>query len=129
MMSLRGMGTRYVAVGNIFSGLFCPVREHSTRDLEIGVRCGRRSNPAHDLLDSNEVLESAAGKQDELAGHRGFRRRLGTEDVDPQILASLDRPTRLLKNSPLSKEGGSALALQSQERMHKKPTVSACCCG
>ena len=26
-MSLRGLGTRYVPVGNIFSGLFCPVHE------------------------------------------------------------------------------------------------------
>ena len=27
MMSLRNLGVRFVSVGNIFSGLFCPVRE------------------------------------------------------------------------------------------------------
>lgn len=27
MMSLRNLGIRFVTVGNIFSGLFCPVRE------------------------------------------------------------------------------------------------------
>jgi len=35
MMSLRGMGTRYVAVGNIFSGLFCPVKEVPNLENEI----------------------------------------------------------------------------------------------
>ena len=34
MMSLRGYGTRYVAVGNIFSGLFCPVKEHTNHRIE-----------------------------------------------------------------------------------------------
>ena len=34
MMSLRGYGTRYVAVGNIFSGLFCPVKEDTNHKIE-----------------------------------------------------------------------------------------------
>ena len=33
-MSLRGIGTRYVAVGNIFSGIFCPIREIDNPQLE-----------------------------------------------------------------------------------------------
>jgi hypothetical protein len=34
LMSLRNMGTRYVQVGNIFSGLFCPIREKDASKLE-----------------------------------------------------------------------------------------------
>lgn len=34
LMSLRNMGTRYVQVGNIFSGLFCPIREGEAKPIE-----------------------------------------------------------------------------------------------
>ena len=51
-MSLRGIGTRYVAVGNIFSGIFCPIREVDNPELEA-VRLSsfyNMGNPAADVI-------------------------------------------------------------------------------
>jgi hypothetical protein len=45
LMSLRGEGTRFVPVGNMFSGLFCPVREGSNLNSEIVRRPGKRFHP------------------------------------------------------------------------------------
>ena len=44
MMSLRGEGTRYVAVGNIFSGLFCPVKDDDKPLAEAIRRPKRNAN-------------------------------------------------------------------------------------
>lgn len=53
LMSLRGDGTRYVQVGNIFSGLFCPVKQHAAGHKEV--RGGTRM---HALA---AVTDAAAG--------------------------------------------------------------------
>ena len=61
MMSLRGMGTRYVPVGNIFSGLFCPVNEEKEYEIDIvrqpGMKDPNRKNPPKDWRHSHTLMD------------------------------------------------------------------------
>ncbi len=61
MMSLRGMGTRYVPVGNIFSGLFCPVNEDKEYTIDIirlpGTTDPKRKNAPKNWRHSHTLME------------------------------------------------------------------------
>ena len=80
MMSLRGVGTRYVPVGNIFSGLFCPVHEDKVTDPLVirapGVRVplSDRNDHPKNWRDSKTLVEK----------QRGLRRRI--DELRPHIV-------------------------------------------
>ena len=63
MMSLRGMGTRFVPVGNIFSGLFCPVHEDKVSEPLVirapGVRVplNERTDQPKNWRDAKTLVE------------------------------------------------------------------------
>ncbi|TYZ68657.1 hypothetical protein PybrP1_000297, partial [[Pythium] brassicae (nom. inval.)] len=65
LVSLRGDGTRFVPVGNIFSGLFCPIRE-STR---IGPRVRRPLDPSL-VRDNNDDDSDNDNDMDHSVGNR-----------------------------------------------------------
>ncbi len=96
MMSLRGMGTRYVAVGNIFSGLFCPVRETSNLDMEV-VR-----NPA----DGVQLNDGAPGTMSKPT----WRDSPVLKKRQRQLASSLNK----LRPHQVSKEAASSLVLSGE---------------
>ena len=89
-MSLRGMGTRYVPVGNIFSGLFCPVQEEKEYRVDIirqpGTKDPKRTDPPKDWRHSNTLVEK----------HRTLKRKLmemrphfvGVEETEALVICS-----------------------------------------
>eukprot|EP00941_MAST-03F_sp_MAST-3F-sp1_P000293 g293.t1 len=56
MMSLRNDGTRYVPVGNIFSGLFCPIKDDD-KTLPIVVRKPGMAKPEASWRDSHQLKQ------------------------------------------------------------------------
>ncbi|GBG26953.1 Adenylate cyclase type 10 [Hondaea fermentalgiana] len=91
-MSLRGLGTRYVAVGNIFSGLFCPVNESSKNEMQMVriPRLHKNSQLARRGIDKPSWRDSPIlqRRQRNLAGElRKLRPHLLTdEDADALVL-------------------------------------------
>jgi 3-phosphoglycerate kinase len=80
MMSLRGVGTRYVPVGNIFSGLFCPVHEDKIseplviRAPQSRVPLAQRTDHPKNWRDSKTLVEK----------QRGLRKRI--DNLRPHIV-------------------------------------------
>ena len=79
-MSLRGVGTRYVPVGNIFSGLFCPVHEDKIseplviRAPQSRVPLSMRKDGPKNWRDSKTLVEK----------QRGLKKRI--ESIRPHIV-------------------------------------------
>ena len=72
MMSLRGMGTRYVPVGNIFSGLFCPVNEDKEYSIDVvrqpGTKDPNRKRPTERLAAFPHFNGKAKAYEKEIKG-------------------------------------------------------------
>uniref|UniRef100_K3WIQ2 Uncharacterized protein n=1 Tax=Globisporangium ultimum (strain ATCC 200006 / CBS 805.95 / DAOM BR144) TaxID=431595 RepID=K3WIQ2_GLOUD len=85
LVSLRDDGTRFVPVGNIFSGLFCPIRE-STR---IGPRIRRP-------LDYHQNAARAIHEIDESDEHNG-RMQKSISILEKRSLEMLAKKKRRLK--------------------------------
>jgi len=101
MMSLRGIGARHVAVGNIFSGLFCPVKETTHKNLET-IRVPRLSFlPEAEEIENEGVLVDQGWKQSSLMEKEQLRLREHIKAIRPHRVSSVDAEHLAIKGDSL----------------------------
>ncbi|OWZ05381.1 hypothetical protein PHMEG_00022540 [Phytophthora megakarya] len=80
LVSLRNEGTRYVPVGNIFSGLFCPIREST----KLGPRVRRPLDyQEHRLHDTSRPMSKLEKRSLDLLARKKWRLRRQLELLEP----------------------------------------------
>ncbi|KAG6954413.1 hypothetical protein JG688_00012352 [Phytophthora aleatoria] len=84
LVSLRNEGTRYVPVGNIFSGLFCPIREST----KLGPRIHRLSQQLKKEIEEVE-------EEDENEDEEDAEEETDDEESDNENKTIVEKPPRL----------------------------------
>merc|ERR1711968_176782 len=96
LMSLRGEGTRYVPVGNIFSGLFCPVHEDTYVNPEVIRRPdipGLRESPKKSNTDAEVMSNALQARRAQL--------KSAIKDIRPHDISSEDSARLVIIGQPL----------------------------
>jgi hypothetical protein len=79
-MSLRGHGSYFVCVGNIFSGLYLPIKADDKRPPPTFIRrVLRRSEPDAPLVPATQTSTLATVAQAELAASKKHTKGLGSQ--------------------------------------------------
>lgn len=114
MMSLRGEGTRYVAVGNIFSGLFCPVKDDD-KPLSESIRRPRQAANRARKLESQRAARAQLEASGHLPGHGGDAKTWRTAPALKMAKRRLQRRIAALRPHDLDEATSQGLEIRGMD--------------